>query len=113
MCWAKDEKTGRRIAHEWWPTAAMESSLAWELPLPKHFEAVAQLVIEEQVAESITCGPDPDAHVEAIRQYAKAGYDHVFVHQVGPDQEGFRGSTSARCFRSSARSRPPRSGATA
>jgi coenzyme F420-dependent glucose-6-phosphate dehydrogenase len=89
VCWAKDEKTGRRIAHEWWPTAGMDSSLAWELPLPKHFEAVAQLVTEEQVAESITCGPDPDAHVEAVRKYAEAGYDHVFVHQVGPDQEGF------------------------
>jgi G6PDH family F420-dependent oxidoreductase len=89
VCWAKDEKTARRIAHEWWPTAAMESSLAWELPLPAHFEAVAQLVTEEQVAEAVTCGPDVDAHVQAIREYADAGYDHVCVHQVGPDQEGF------------------------
>jgi coenzyme F420-dependent glucose-6-phosphate dehydrogenase len=89
VCWAKDEKTARRTAHEWWPTAGMESSLAWELPLPSHFEAVAQLVTEDQVAESVTCGPDPDAHVTAIRKYADAGYDHVFVHQVGPDQEGF------------------------
>ena len=89
VCWAKDDKTARRIAHEWWPTAAMESSLAWELPLPAHFEAVAELVTEEQVADAITCGPDPDAHVKAIREYAKAGYDHVCVHQVGPDQESF------------------------
>jgi len=27
--------------------------------------------------------------VEAIREYADAGYDHVCIHQVGPDQEGF------------------------
>jgi hypothetical protein len=67
----------------------MESSLSWELPLPEHFEAVAELVTEDQVAESIVCGSDPERHLRAIRAYAKAGYDHVCVHQVGPDQEGF------------------------
>jgi hypothetical protein len=67
----------------------MESNLSWELPLPEHFEAVAELVTEDQVAESITCGPDPERHLDAIRKYARAGYDHICVHQVGRDQKGF------------------------
>ena len=41
------------------------------------------------VAESVVCGPDPERHVDAIREYVDAGYDHVYVHQVGPDQDGF------------------------
>ncbi len=89
VCWAKDEATGTRVAREHWPTSAMESNLSWELPLPEHFESVAKLVTEQQVAESVTCGPDPARHLEAIRSYAKAGYDHVCVHQVGKDQKGF------------------------
>ena len=89
VCYAKDEATARRIAREHWPTSAMESSLSWELPLPAHFEAVAELVTEEQVAESITCGPDPARHLAAIRKYADAGYDHICVHQVGKEQKGF------------------------
>jgi G6PDH family F420-dependent oxidoreductase len=89
VCWAKDEATAKRIAKEQWPTSAMESNLSWELPLPEHFEAVAELVTEEQTAESITCGPDPERHLAAIRKYAKAGYDHICVHQVGRDQKGF------------------------
>ena len=89
VCWAKDEKTARRTAHEIWPTVAMGSSLSWELPLPKHFEDVAELVTEDAVAEQTVCGPDPAKHFEAIREFADAGYDHVCVHQVGPDQEGF------------------------
>jgi G6PDH family F420-dependent oxidoreductase len=89
VCWASDERSARRTAHEWWPTAAMESSLSWELPLPKHFEDVATLVTEDAVAESIVCGPDADRHVQAITTYAEAGYDQICVHQVGPDQEGF------------------------
>ncbi len=89
VCWAKDESTARRIAHEHWPTSGMESSLSWELPLPAHFEAVAKLVTEDEIAESITCGPDPKRHLAAIRKYAEAGYDHICVHQVGKEQKGF------------------------
>ena len=29
-----------------------------------------------------------------IRSYEEAGLDHVHLHQVGPDQEGFRRSWS-------------------
>jgi G6PDH family F420-dependent oxidoreductase len=89
VCWAADERAARRTAHEWWPTVAMESALSWELSLPKHFQDVATLVTEDAVAETITCGPDVDRHVQAIQKYADAGYDHVCVHQVGPDQTGF------------------------
>jgi G6PDH family F420-dependent oxidoreductase len=89
VCWARRESTARRTAREIWPTAAMESSLSWELPLPAHFEAVAELVTEDAVAESVVCGPDPARYVAAIAEYAEAGYDHVCLHQVGPDQAGF------------------------
>ena len=41
------------------------------------------------MAEAITCGPDADAHLEKIQEYIDAGYDHVYLHQVGPDQDGF------------------------
>jgi coenzyme F420-dependent glucose-6-phosphate dehydrogenase len=89
VCWAKDEGTAKRIATEQWPTSAMESGLSWELPLPQHFEAVAELVTEDHVAESIVCGPDPQRHLAAIRKYAAAGYDHLCIHQVGKEQKGF------------------------
>jgi hypothetical protein len=44
---------------------------------------------EDDVADVIVCGPDPAKHIEKIQAFAKAGYDHVYTHQVGPDQEGF------------------------
>jgi len=58
-------------------------------PPSMHFEAVAQLVTEESVTESVIRGPDPERHLAATAKYAEAGYDHVCVHQVGPDQAGF------------------------
>jgi coenzyme F420-dependent glucose-6-phosphate dehydrogenase len=89
VCWARDEASARKTAHRLWPTAAIESSLSWELPLPQHFEDAAKLVTEDAVAETIVCGPDPERYVEAIAKYMEAGFDHVCIHQVGPDQKGF------------------------
>jgi G6PDH family F420-dependent oxidoreductase len=89
VCWARSEAEARRTAHAWWPIAAMPGPLARELALPSHVEAAAKLVTEEAVAAKVVCGPDAARHVDAIRQHARAGYGHVCVHQVGPDQEGF------------------------
>jgi hypothetical protein len=44
---------------------------------------------EEDVAEQVVCGPAPEAYLADIRSFADAGFDHVAVHQIGPDQEGF------------------------
>ena len=89
VCWAQSEQEGRRIAREWWPNIAIPGELGQVLPQPAHFEQAAQLVSEEDVGELTACGPDPEQHLELLRKYADAGYDHLFVHQVGPDQEGF------------------------
>lgn len=51
-------------------------------------EAAAAMVTEDAVAEAVVCGPDPDRHLAGIRKYVEAGFDHVCVHQIGPDQEG-------------------------
>jgi coenzyme F420-dependent glucose-6-phosphate dehydrogenase len=89
VCWAESEEEAKQTAREWWPNAAIKGDLSQELPLPAHFEQAAEMVTEDDVAEMVVCGPDPDAHRDKIREYEKAGYDHVYVHQVGPDQEGF------------------------
>jgi G6PDH family F420-dependent oxidoreductase len=89
VCWAETEREAIETAHRWWPNAALKGELGQELPLPRHFEQAAQTLSPEQVAESVICGPDADRHREAIKEFEEAGFDHVYVLQVGPDQEGF------------------------
>jgi G6PDH family F420-dependent oxidoreductase len=88
-CWAADEASAKKTAFEIWPNAANPGELSQELPQPAHFEQVAQLVTEDKVAETVVCGPDPRKYVEQIKAYTDAGIEHVYIHQVGPDQEGF------------------------
>jgi G6PDH family F420-dependent oxidoreductase len=88
VCWARDEASARRTAFEIWPNAGVTGQASQELPMPAHFEELSKMVTEEMIAKEVICGPDVDRHVEAVRKYADAGYDHVYVHQIGPDQEG-------------------------
>jgi G6PDH family F420-dependent oxidoreductase len=90
VCWAKTDEEARRIARDWWPNAGLSGDLlSTDLPTPAHFEQAVKSVREEDVAESVTCSADPQQHIAAIQKFIDAGFDHVYVHQVGPDQEGF------------------------
>lgn len=89
VCWAGDEAQARKTALEVWPNAGVSGQLSQDLPTPKHFEEAAAMVSEEDVSEKVVCGPDVARHAERVGDYAQAGYTHVYIHQVGPDQEGF------------------------
>jgi coenzyme F420-dependent glucose-6-phosphate dehydrogenase len=89
VCWAASEDEAKATALEWWPNAAVSGNLNWELPLPSHFEDASDWADEDAIAGSVVCGPDPERHVEGILEFVQTGYDRVYFHQVGPDQEGF------------------------
>lgn len=86
VCFDGDERKAAETAMKWWPTAGLEGELMQELPLPRHFEQAASTVAEDRLTRAIVCGPDPQRHVDKVGQYVEAGFDHVFIHQVGPDQ---------------------------
>ncbi|HYD49040.1 MAG TPA: TIGR03557 family F420-dependent LLM class oxidoreductase [Terriglobales bacterium] len=89
MCWAEDEHSARRTALQQWPNSALPGVIFTELPLPAHFEQLTKLLDESEVAESVICGPALEPYLDKLRKYAEAGFDHVTLHQVGPNQEGF------------------------
>jgi coenzyme F420-dependent glucose-6-phosphate dehydrogenase len=89
VCYAESEDEAKKTAFEIWPNAGLEGPLSQELAIPEHYEAAAQLLDEDDVAETVICGPDPQRHLEAIREYDDAGYTHVYVHQVGREQDSF------------------------
>jgi G6PDH family F420-dependent oxidoreductase len=86
---ADTEPAARALALETWPTSALGGELGQVLPLPAYFEAATALVGEDDVAESILCDQDPQAHLDRLREYGEAGYDRVVVQQVGVDQDRF------------------------
>ena len=89
VCWAENRNQAEETAYKEWPISGLSGPLMSELALPNYFEQAATMIDKAAVAKTVICGPDPERHREAIQKYERAGYDHVFVHQVGADQEGF------------------------
>ncbi|MCW2994584.1 MAG: putative dehydrogenase [Conexibacter sp.] len=89
VCWGADEAACVKKVHELWPNEALGGELAQVLPMPAHYEAACEPITDEMLAEAVPCGPDPEKHAAAIKEFFDAGYDEVYVNQIGDDQEGF------------------------
>ena len=57
VCWGEDEQQCIKLAHELWRSSGIPGEASQEFPMPAHFEQASQLVTEQMVAESISCGP--------------------------------------------------------
>jgi G6PDH family F420-dependent oxidoreductase len=89
LCWAPTRDEAVDLAHRIWPNAAVPGQLSQDLATPSHFEQASSSVTKDMIAEKVTSGPDTAAIVDKIRQAIDAGVDHVYLHQIGDDQEGF------------------------
>ncbi|MGI8717803.1 MAG: hypothetical protein ACR2JN_08235, partial [Lapillicoccus sp.] len=81
----KDE--GVEIAHRLWANAGLPGELSQVLPTPAHFEQASTLVSRDMTAESAVAGPDPERHVAAFEPFLVAGFDEIFVANMGPHYE--------------------------
>jgi G6PDH family F420-dependent oxidoreductase len=84
-----DAKKALKRAHELWPNTALQGSLGQELATPSDFESAVPMVSEDDVAEKVPHGPDPHKYLETIEEYEKAGFTHVYIHQIGDNQKEF------------------------
>jgi G6PDH family F420-dependent oxidoreductase len=89
FCWAPTKEEALKTAHEYSPMSVLGGNAGQELPLPSNFEGLVSIVTEEQIAEAIVHGSDPEPFVKRIQEYADAGFTHIYLHQIGPDQDGF------------------------
>ncbi|MFI6027996.1 TIGR03557 family F420-dependent LLM class oxidoreductase [Amycolatopsis magusensis] len=89
VCWAPSEEDGVRTAHRLWRNELLPGKLPSTLPNPDDFTDAAELVTEDMVRGQFACGPDPQAHLEKVRAFVDAGFDEVYVQQIGPEQDGF------------------------
>ncbi|CAG7646014.1 TIGR03557 family F420-dependent LLM class oxidoreductase [Actinacidiphila bryophytorum] len=89
VCWDTDRDRAIDTVHRLWATEQLPGELNQILPTPEHFQQARTLVDRDTVAAAGTFGDDPDEHLAAVRAYAEADFDEVYVGQVGPDQRQF------------------------
>jgi coenzyme F420-dependent glucose-6-phosphate dehydrogenase len=71
----------------WWPNGAVAPAALTELARPEDFEAVAGSIERSAIERTVVCATSAEPIVHAIDRYVGAGFDTVYLHQVGPEQE--------------------------
>jgi G6PDH family F420-dependent oxidoreductase len=84
VAYAPTAEEGWKHAHRLWPNAGLPGEMAQVLPTPEHFQQASELVTLDAVKDSVVAGNDPAPHVEQIQQYADAGYDELYIANMGP-----------------------------
>ena len=84
VAFAPTEEEGIDHAHRLWANSGVPGELGQVLPSPQHFEQASQLVTRDMTAKSVAAGPNPEAHLAAIRPFVDAGYDTIAIGNMGP-----------------------------
>ena len=87
ICWDPDEDTAKKRAHDQFRWFGGGWAVNADLPTPAGFAGATQFVTPDDVAESIPCGPDLDAVVEAVSAYWKAGFTDIAIVQIGDESQ--------------------------
>ena len=78
-----------RVAAEQWPIAMLASDVLAQLRRPEQFEAATQMLDGATVANEIPAHAQPARFVDEIGAYAELGFERIYLHNVGPDQQRF------------------------
>lgn len=87
ICWDTDRDRAVERAHAQFRWFGGGWKVNAELPGPAGFAGATQFVRPEDVAESIPCGPDVDAMVETITEFAGTGFTDVALVQIGDESQ--------------------------
>jgi coenzyme F420-dependent glucose-6-phosphate dehydrogenase len=88
VSWAASVEAATEQAVREWPNGGMNFPKA-DIRNPEDFEAMAKLVRPEHYTGRVFISPDLDALAAHIQHFIDLGFDEVYLHNVGRNQQAF------------------------
>jgi G6PDH family F420-dependent oxidoreductase len=89
MCYGTQEEEAQQTAHRYFRWSTTGWPVMAELPDTDSFASATRHVSPETLAQQVSCGSSAERHLQAIDRYIQAGYNHIILVQIGPNQEEF------------------------
>jgi probable non-F420 flavinoid oxidoreductase len=89
VAYARTDEEARDAAFAQWRQNALGSNVMTELRHPEQMAAAAEHVRPEDMDRVVRISSDPARHVEWLRRDIERGFEALYLHEVGPDQERF------------------------
>ncbi|HUR01537.1 MAG TPA: TIGR03557 family F420-dependent LLM class oxidoreductase [Nonomuraea sp.] len=88
ICWAPTEDEAKETAFRLWSHSGIGGQSSQDVPMWHIFESMGEANTPDKLAEKIACGPDAHRAADSIREYIDAGFDEVYIAQMGTEQDG-------------------------
>ncbi len=88
VSYAESVEAATEAAVKEWPNGGMNFPKA-DIRNPEDFEAMAKLVRPENYKNRVLISPDPAEHAAHLQHFIDLGFDEIYIHNVGRNQEEF------------------------
>jgi hypothetical protein len=89
LSWAETETDALAQVYEQWRSSALSGPVAQDIRLAEHFDVASQFVSPEELRRGVDISPDLSWHADNLARYEELGFDTLFLHNVGTNQEAF------------------------
>ena len=89
LAYAPTESEARDAAFAQWGQNTLDNSVMTSLAHPAQITAAAQHATPDRLDDAIRISDDPGRHVAWIEEELARGFDGIYLHEVGPEQERF------------------------
>ena len=89
VSWAPSEDEAEAVAWDQWRTNVFDPPVCWDLELVEHFDVAANFVRSEDVRQRVLVSSDPAWHRDRLAELVALGFDGVWIHHVGREQQAF------------------------
>jgi coenzyme F420-dependent glucose-6-phosphate dehydrogenase len=89
LAYAPDEGEARDAAYAQWRQNTLPNQVMTELAHPSQISAAATHVTPDDLDAAVRISADLGRHVEWIERDLARGFDAIYLHEVGPEQERF------------------------
>lgn len=89
VAWAETESEALARAHEQWRANVVTGPRLWDATSPRELDAATAHVRPEELRGSVRVSADLARHVAWLEEDRERGFDAVYLHEVGTEQERF------------------------
>jgi probable non-F420 flavinoid oxidoreductase len=89
LSYAETDEKALEIAHDQWRANVLAPPLAWDIDSVEGFDEAASYVRPEDLRSSVIVSSDPGEHVRRLEEFVELGFDRIYLHHVGKEQDRF------------------------
>jgi probable non-F420 flavinoid oxidoreductase len=89
LSYAATEEEALAIAHDQWRSNVIGPPACWDIDSVEAFDVIAERVRPADVEGTVLVSSDAKQHAAWIAERAELGFDSVYLHHVGKEQDEF------------------------